>query len=119
MMEIMGQSDGSLVGVHVSGTLHEADYQELLPDLENRFRTHGKLRVLFYADEDFKGWDTKAAWDDMSFGLQHASDFERLALVGAPDWVVWCVKLSAFLIKGDIRVFPGDALDEAWAWVKG
>lgn len=119
MMEIMKESDGAIIGVHVSGTLHEDDYRELLPELEKRFRDHGKLRVLFYADADFKGWDMQAAWEDMSFGMRHMSDFERLALVGAPDWVIWCIKLSAFLMKGEIRVFPADALDEAWSWIKG
>jgi hypothetical protein len=119
MLEIMTESGGALVGVHASGTLHEEDYRAFLPELEKRFREHGKLRIVFYADENFEGWDTRAAWDDMSFGIKHASDFERLALVGAPAWVVWCIKLSAFLMKGDIKVFPGDALDDAWAWAKG
>ncbi len=119
MMEIMNESDGAIVGIHVSDTLREDDYRTLLPVLEERFRAYGKLRVLFYADETFRGWDTKAAWDDMSFGMRHASDFEKLALVGAPDWVVWCIKLSAFLMKGEIKVFPSDALDAAWDWVKG
>ncbi len=119
MMEIMPESKDAVVGVHVSDVLHEDDYRALLPALEDRFRAYGKLRVLFYADPRFKGWDTKAAWDDMSFGMRHVSDFERLALVGAPDWVVWCIKLSAFLMKGQIKVFPETALDEAWEWVTG
>lgn len=119
MLEIMKESEGTVVGVHASGLLNEDDYRTLLPELEERFRQYGKLRVVFFADSDFEGWDIKAAWDDMSFGMRHASDFERLALVGAPDWVVWCIKLSAFLMKGEIKVFPGDALEEAWAWVRG
>jgi len=86
--------------------------------LEERFTEHGKLRVLFHADPGFQGWDLKAAWDDTAFGFAHVADFERLALVGAPDWVVWCVKLSAFLFKGEVRVFPADDLDAAWDWVR-
>jgi hypothetical protein len=107
------------VGLRVSGTLHEADYAELLPKLEDLFRQHGRLRLLFYADPEFHGWDMSAAWQDAALGFQHGADFERLALVGAPEWVVWCVRLSAFLIKGEVRVFPGDALDEAWSWIQG
>lgn len=119
MIEIMKRSEGPIIGVHVTGMLHEADYRTFLPALEERFREHGKLRVLFYADQGFEGWDMRAAWDDMSLGLQHASDFERLAVVGAPDWVNWCMKLSGFLMKGETKVFDRDALEEAWDWIKG
>jgi len=119
MIEIMPESAGNIVGLHVTGRLREEDYKTLLPRLEAQFRAHGRLRILFYADRDFEGWDLKAAWEDTSFGLAHAADFERLALVGAPDWVVWCVRLSAFLMKGEVCVFDGGALDEAWAWIRG
>ncbi|MBN2905506.1 MAG: STAS/SEC14 domain-containing protein [Rhodobacteraceae bacterium] len=114
----MPESTGNIVGIRASGTLHESDYTVLLPLLEQRFRDHGKLRILFYADADFKGWDIKGAWQDASFGFSHAADFERMALVGAPDWVVWCIKLSAFLIKGEVRIFAADELDAAWDWIK-
>jgi hypothetical protein len=118
MIKVMDGSTGNVLGLRVTGRLHAADYDALLPKLEDRFREHGKLRVLFYADDGFEGWDLKAAWDDTALGFAHASDFERLALVGAPDWVVWCVRLSAFLFKGEVRIFPREALGDAWAWVR-
>jgi len=119
MIEVMEESSGAIVGLHVTGTLHEEDYAKLLPMLENLFRQHGTLRILFFADPEFKGWDLSAAWQDASIGFRHAADFERLALVGAPEWIVWCVRLSAFLFKGEVRVFSADQLDEAWKWVEG
>jgi hypothetical protein len=119
MIEVMEESRGKVVGLHVTGKLVEADYGQILPKLEALFREHGKLGVLFYADEGFRGWDMAAAWEDASFGVRHMADFERLAVVGAPDWVNWCVKLSAFLFKGEVRIFPREALEEAWGWVAG
>ncbi|WP_137702312.1 SpoIIAA family protein [Marimonas lutisalis] len=117
MIEFMDESHGNVVGLRVSGTLHEKDYAEFLPKLEDLFRKHGKLRVMFLAGPDFHGWDLSAAWQDTSLGFKHASDFEKLALVGAPDWVVWCVRLSAFLFKGEVRVFPASEFSEAWRWL--
>jgi hypothetical protein len=119
MIEFMTESNGNAIGVCVSGTLHQSDYEVLIPKLEALFKEHGKLRILFLADADFAGWDLSAAWQDAALGFRHAADFERLAMVGAPDWVIWCVRLSAFLFKGDVRVFSRDELDEAWRWVKG
>ncbi|WP_425442199.1 STAS/SEC14 domain-containing protein [Roseovarius marisflavi] len=39
--------------------------------------------------------------------------------LGAPDWVVWCVRLSAFLFKGEVRVFSAEELQDAWHWLRG
>jgi len=119
MIEFMKESSAGIVGLHVTGMLHESDYAEFLPKLEELFREHGKLRVLFCADSDFRGWDMSAAWQDASLGFRHAADFERLALVGAPEWVVWCIRLSAFLFKGEVRVFSADELQDAWRWLRG
>ncbi|MYM57115.1 STAS/SEC14 domain-containing protein [Thalassovita mangrovi] len=119
MIEFMEGSEGATVGLRVTGKLHEQDYAELLPKLEALFAEHGKLRILFYADPDFQGWDMSAAWQDAALGFRHASDFERMAMVGAPDWVDWCVRLSAFLFKGEVRIFEADQLDEAWTWIRG
>ncbi|WP_343079949.1 STAS/SEC14 domain-containing protein [Ostreiculturibacter nitratireducens] len=119
MIEFMEGSMGRIVGLRATGRLKEADYRDLLPKLEELFRQHGKLDLLFYMDEGFEGWDMQAAWDDASFGFSHAGDFERLAVVGAPAWVNWCIRLSSFLFKCEVRIFPGEALEEAWGWVKG
>ena len=118
MMTLMPRSHDNIVGIHVSGKLHDADYKDILPKLEGLFEEHGNLRVLFYADDGFEGWDLTAAWDDTAFGFGHMSQFDRLALVGAPSWVEWCVKLSAFLFKGEVRLFPADEVEGAWEWIE-
>ena len=119
MIEIMPQSDGNIVGVKASGKLTDTEYKQvLIPKLEALFDQYGELAVLFYMDETFVGWDLEAAWDDASYGLKHRADFSKLAIVGGPAWVEWCVKLSGFLMKGEIRIFAADQLDRAWAWIK-
>ncbi len=117
MIEFMEETHDNMVGLRVSGKLHEKDYAEFLPKLEDLFSKHGKLRVLFLAAPDFQGWDISAAWQDASLGFKHAADFEKLAMVGAPGWVVWCIRGSAFLFKGEVRVFEADEIDDAWAWL--
>ena len=119
MIEFMSESNGRVIGVRAIGTLTDADYKNtLIPKLEALFKQYGKLNVLFYLAEDFDGWDLEAAWDDASYGLKHRADFEKLAVVGGPLWVEWCIKLSGFLMKGEIKTFSLDSLDEAWDWIK-
>lgn len=120
MIEFTNEAEGEPIGIRATGRLTDRDYREvLIPRLERLFRQRGKLDLLVHFDEAFEGWDLQAAWDDMAFGLAHRGDFGKLAIVGAPAWVEWCVKLSGFLWPGEIRLFPGEALGDAWQWVKG
>jgi hypothetical protein len=120
MIEFMPESSGEVLGVTAHGKLTDADYkQTLIPRFDSLLQQHGNLKVLFYMADDFEGWDLEAAWDDASYGLKHRADFERMAVVGGPDWVDWCIKWAGFLMKGEIKVFPADQLDQAWTWVRG
>jgi SpoIIAA-like len=69
-------------------------------------------------DEGFPGWELSAAREAAAFGIKHRADFEKIAVVGGPHWVAWCIKFIACLIAGDIRTFSGDRLQDAWVWVK-
>jgi SpoIIAA-like len=119
VIEFMPESSGNVIGVRAVGMLTDTDYKEtLIPKLETLFEQCGELNLLIYMDDDFEGWDLEAAWDDMSFGLKHRADFRKLAVVGGPRWVEWCFKLSGFLMKGEIKLFPVSSLDKAWRWVR-
>lgn len=119
MIEFLEEGAREVVGIRATGTLTNADYKDhLIPRLETRFREFGKLRVLFYMDEQFIGWDIAAAWDDAALAFKHRLDFERIAVVGGPEWVAWCIKCTAFLVPAEIRIFPREKLKDAWHWIK-
>ena len=119
MIEFMDESTDKYLGVRISGKLTDEDYKNVLvPRLEEAFKNYGKLDFLVHMD-GFEGWDAHAAWDDMSFGLQHAGDFDKLAVVGGPKWVEWAVKAFRFMFKGEVRPYQDDQLEKAWEWVAG
>lgn len=119
MIEFLPESEGAVVGLRVGGKLTDADYKNVLvPRLESLIAEHGAVRLLCVMDESFEGWDLQAAWDDASLGLRHRGDFEKLAIVGGPGWVATGAKLAAFLVKGEIRIFPADQLAAAWEWLR-
>jgi hypothetical protein len=55
--------------------------------------------------------------DDAKFSLPHKDDFEKMAIVGGPKWVKLTMKLFAPLMPGDVKVFAGEQLSEAWEWM--
>ena len=120
MIEFMDESTGRFVGIRAGGKLTDADYRDvLIPRLENLFDAYGTLCVLIRFDEDFAGLEIGAAWDDARFGMRHRADFEKLAVVGGPDWIGSGLKAFSFLMKGEIRTYPTERLEEAWEWIAG
>ena len=119
MIEFMPESKDNIVGVRASGTLTGDDYKNVLvPRLEALLARYSKLRVLFYMDRDFRGWDLQSAWDNTLLDARHRNDFEKVAMVGAPKWEEWCVKIAGVMVRGTMRTFPADELTRAWEWLR-
>lgn len=119
MAEFMQEGSGNVLGVRTGGTLTGNDYKRrLVPRLESLIEQFGRVRVLFYMDETFRGWDLKAAWVNTTLDVRHRADFEKVAVVGAPAWEEWCVKLAGLLMTGEIRTFPSEQLQQAWDWLR-
>jgi hypothetical protein len=118
MIEFREESRGDTLALEASNKLTEDDYASvLIPKLEAILREYGKINVLFYMDEGFEGWESGAAWDDAKFGIKHRDDFTKLAVVGGPRWVEWCLKLSAWIMEGEVKTFDENQLRDALGWI--
>lgn len=119
MIEIMKESAGNVVGIRATGMLTTADYdQVLVPKLVELSQTFDALRALFYMDRDFKGWDLSAAWANTKLDFRFRGHLEKVAIVGAPAWEEWCVRGAGLVMKGELRTFRAEQIEDAWAWVK-
>ncbi len=119
MIQIMPESGGKIIGLKPYGKLTDQDYQEvLIPTLETLIKQHGKIRLLCLLDEGFEGMEAGAMWDDAKFYLPHRNDFEKMAIVGGPQWVQLAMKIFAPLMQGDTKLFAVEQLSEAWEWIR-
>ncbi|TFH24598.1 MAG: STAS/SEC14 domain-containing protein [Myxococcales bacterium] len=119
MIRVLPESDGQIVGVQASGTLTAEDYEKVwIPALQSVIAREGKVRVLLYLDATFEGWDAGAMWEDAMFGVKNVTKFEKIALVGGPEWVARIVGIVGVVIPADVKSFDGDELEEAWNWVR-
>ena len=73
-----------------------------------------KIKVLVDARE-FEGWDIRAAWDDLKFGLKHSKEFTKLAFVGNKKYESYSIKISNWFMSGEMRYF--EDIDSAIAWL--
>ncbi len=117
MISYTTSADNPVLGFHISGKLTAKDYEDvLMPAIDKRVKSQGKVRVLIKWDHDFKGWEAKAMLDDARLGFAHWNDFEKVALVGAPKWLDFFSRLFDAISKGEVKAFDEDDYDEALAW---
>lgn len=118
MVEILPDSGDNVLAVRGSDRLTRRDYEELLiPSLEAILREHGKARFLFDMDADFKGWYLDAALKYAKFGFRHRDKFEKVAAVCGPKWVQWGMRLTSYLVNGEVKTFACDQRPEALQWI--
>jgi hypothetical protein len=123
MVERIADMPGGTVGFRVAGDVEREDYDEvLIPDLRAALAAGGGLRTL-YLIEDVDEIEPAALWADAKLGadltMRHHGDWVRSAIVTDIEWMVRAVRLFAWMIPGEARVFPVAELDAAKAWVAG
>lgn len=116
MFKYLKEHSGDLVAVMLTGKLEKADYDSLIPEIEEKMNRFGKLNM-FWEMVEFEGWDVSGFWQDIKFDIKHVNDFNRVALVGGKKWEAWISNLIKPFTTAEIRYFDLSEREEAMAWV--
>ena len=120
MIERMDEVPTGVIGISASGKLTKADYVNGLEPALKEATESGEARVLFVLP-DFDGLEPGAWIEDVKTGLkveiENRSAWKKLAVVSGVDWVAKAMKLFAWAMPGELKVFEMDELDEAKSWV--
>jgi hypothetical protein len=108
---------GKILEVHLTGKLSRDDYAKFVPDSEDMIDRFGKIRILVVLD-DFHGWEVGALWEDIKWDARHATDVERIAIVGETKWHQWMASFCKPFTSANLRYFGHDRLTEARAWLE-
>ena len=118
MITSIETGSAKLLGFKLSGKLTAEDYHGFVPAVEAALGTEGgKVRLLALL-EDFHGWEAKAAWEDLKFGVRHYADFDRIALVGDQRWEEWMASLCKPFTRAEVKYFDKSEIDAAWVWAR-
>ena len=117
MIEILPESNAAILVVKASKKLTAHDYESVfIPAMDERIKSYGKIRVVFYLDENFTGWDFEAMWDDAKFGMTHRHDFEKIAVITEQKWMEWATNLGSHFIEGQVKTYPSHNFKDAINW---
>jgi len=110
-------NDEIFLKMKVVGKLSHDDYQKFLPMIERALQETEQphVKLLFDATE-FDGWELKAAWDDLKFGLEHKKAFTKIAFVGSKTWEKIGLKVTNWFMSGEMEYF--EDYDKAIDWLQ-
>ena len=118
MIRILSGLPDNVVGFEAVGEVRGTDYKEvLLPALDEALENQQKIRLLYILGDEFKGYSGGAMWQDTKLGFEHLRAWEKIAVVTDTGWVRDGVKAFGWMVPGEVKTYPTDALQAARAWV--
>jgi SpoIIAA-like len=118
MIDRIADLPSNVVGLEAIGHVSADDYRAVLePAVDTALRQHDKLRLLYVLGEEFEGYSAGAAWEDTKLGISHWGAWERIAVVTDSGWIRDGVRAFAWMLPGEVKVFPVAERDAAQTWV--
>jgi hypothetical protein len=123
MIERIEDMPEGTLGFRASGEVSADDYRQVLEPALREAAEAGEVRLLYEIDAPFEmeaGAMAQDAKVGMQLGLGHLSAWKRTAIVTDVEWVARSVRLFAWMVPGELRVWADlEDLDEARRWVAG
>ena len=112
------RTTGNICRMDVSGRLTAADFALLQRSAVAEIEQAGKIRLLVRLD-GFDGWAPGGNWRDLGFYIRHASNIERIAIVGEERWRSEALMfVGADLRQAPVLFFPPTDGERAAAWLE-
>ena len=116
MIERIEGAPADVIAFRAVGKVEAADYESVLaPAVEEAMAAHGKVRLVYELGDAFDG-SAGAAWEDVKLWGPHLTKWERCAIVTDSRMITDAIRVFRFLMPGEVKTFPANALDAALAW---
>ncbi|MAQ85259.1 MAG: STAS/SEC14 domain-containing protein [Maritimibacter sp.] len=118
MMELKETQRADMLHVHVSGSVTDADYRDvLMPAIDAATEGDVRVRLLLEMDSNVSDFTLGALWDDARTGLKHWRGFDRIAVVTGSKGIATAIKAFSVILPCPVMVFQPGQVDEAKRWL--
>ena len=118
MIEQISGLPANVLGFTATGMVTAEDYETvIIPAVEERFTRQKKVRLLYHIGEEAEGFEPGAMWDDTKLGMKHITGWERIAIVTDIEWVRLAIRVFAFGMPCEVRVFGNAEMARAVHWI--
>lgn len=111
------RADSRKLTLSLSEKLKTADYEVIVPRVEELIKKHGTIDLLLELS-DFHGWTAGALWQDLKFDFEHFNEIRRLAIVSEKQWPKGMAAFWKPFTTAQVRFFPFEQRAEADRWVE-
>ena len=94
MIEKLPESEGSALGVKITGKVSLEMEKEWISKIEKVIEEHGKVSVLVFIDEH-ASWGLKAGIEDFKWLSTHMKKIKKIAFVADSHFWKWYVALDS------------------------
>ena len=85
--------------------------------VDEKLKTHDKIRFLAYLGPEFEGYEAGAMWQDTKMGFEHLKAWEKIAVVTDANSIKDAVRIFCFLVPGKVKLFDNSELPQAEKWI--
>jgi hypothetical protein len=122
MIEILHDMPPGVAGIRVSARLRGQDLRDFRPAMDKMLAT-GEIRLVEVIADDYEGFGPGGLVEDLRLGLGaligHHAAFRRVAVVTDKEWAVHTLHAFAWMVPGEIALYPLAQLAEAASWAAG
>ena len=114
-LEAVELSPVPVITVVARGQITHQDYLLLIPQLQAAIdeQTSDRFRLVLDARE-LRGWEPRAALDDLRQSIDHGLYVERVALITDARWLSLLSRLAGLMMPGQIRSFREREAGDVW-----
>ncbi len=117
MIEPLADLPDGVIGFEAVGEVHADDYTGVLIPAVDAAAAAGGVRLVYVLGERFTGYSVGAGFEDARLGLGHLHAWKRAAVVTDHHAFADMIKAFAWMMPGQLKVFPLAERAAATAWV--
>jgi hypothetical protein len=122
MIELLDDMPAGVTGFRVSGRVGGEELRDFGPTMKTLLDTE-EIRLVEVVADDYAGFGPGGLVEDLKMGLGtligHHSAFRRIAIVSDKEWVTHMLHALAWMVPGELELFPVARLEEAKTWAAG
>tara|TARA_R110002051_G_scaffold126868_1_gene200467 strand:+ start:118 stop:477 length:360 start_codon:yes stop_codon:yes gene_type:complete len=117
MLQIIDVKKDNVIATLATGKLEQQDIEKVHPIIHSILDKGFKVRWYFEM-VNFTGWDVPGLWEDLKMDTAHATDYEKIAMVGDEKWQEWITQFMKPFTNAEIKYFNLDQKEDAKSWIE-
>lgn len=117
MYRKLPESEDSVLGYYVTGTVTMDEIREIHRDIDRAMDEHGTVRLLVDV-RDMAAPEPGAVWEDLKLTPEYLRSVEKYAIIGDSRWHDLATRATSMVAKGEAKYFERGQEGAAWEWLR-